>query len=81
MTQAISIISISSYSLLCNLWCPLALVCFAVFIRAQLLFLDERDEDVGLAQSAQDADPRLEVLYLSVIHVLYGGDGNISLVC
>ena len=49
--------------------------------RAQLLLLDKRDEDVELAQSAQDADQRLEVLYLSIFHALYGGDGNTALVC
>ena len=52
-----------------------------VFVRAQLLLLDERDEDVELAQGAQDADQRLEVLYLPVLHALYGGDGNTALVC
>lgn len=50
-------------------------ICFVgqlvVFIRAQLLFLDGQDEEVELAQGAQDAYQLLEVFDLSVFHALY----------
>ena len=51
--------------------CTLSEAYLVVFIRAQLLFLDGQDEEVELAQGAQDAYQLLEVFDLSVFHALY----------